>query len=102
MVRRDAGEVGVAGIGADAFEEHAHLGLPPLQVGPEDFDLFVVCQLGCLERLISPSHPQLSPARDAQVSHPLGLPPWGYEVMRASEGEQIRRCRPPLAAVYAL
>jgi len=45
MARRDGVELFVGGVGSDTFEEDAHLHLPPLEIGPQHWDLLLVVQL---------------------------------------------------------
>ena len=84
---------------AHAVEEDADLGLPPLQVGPQDRGLVVV---GDLRRRGTPpcaSRREALPClRDAQVADPLRVAPRCDEVAPALEGQQVHRYGSPLAA----
>ena len=88
VIRRDPPQLGLGGFGTNAAEEHAHLGLPPGEVGAQDRGLVVVGDLGGGERLRPPAEPQLTLVRDAQVADPLGLAARRDEILLAVDDEQ--------------
>src|SRR4029077_15530897 len=97
VVGRDAPQLLVRRIGADAPEEHADLELPPPEVVAEDRHLFGVGDLDRLEGLHAAAHDQLPSARDADVPHPLRLAARRDEVLRAVAGQQVHGRAAPLA-----
>src|SRR6516164_6379578 len=98
----DLAHLRVAGVRAHAFEEHADLGLPALQVGTQDRHLLPVADLERAERLAMAAANQPSLAADPNVAHPLGVPAGRDQVALAVEDEQVHRRAPPLPRASAL
>src|SRR4029077_8329709 len=96
---RDAPQLLVRRVRSDALEEDADLGLPPLQVGPQQPRLLVVVELGCGEWIAPPAEQEcaLTAAR-TEVPHPLGLASRRHEVTLAFEGQRVDRHAPRLTA----
>src|SRR4249920_3524303 len=98
MVGADAAQLLLGGVGADTSEEHAHLGLPPLEVGAQDRRLLLVGELRRPERLRASPYTQLSVSRCAQVTNPVRHAPGSDEVTISFVGEEVDGRGPPLAA----
>jgi hypothetical protein len=87
MVRRDAPELVVVGVGSHAAEEGAHLPLPAPEVLAQDRDLVVVGQLDGGEGLRPPAEQQPALALGAEIPDPLRIP--------AGRDERTSRMRDP-------
>src|SRR4051794_17907164 len=98
MVRSDRADLVVSRVRADATEEHAYLCLPPPQVRPQDVDLVGVGDLGCSERLDAAPEPQPPASGNPKVADPLRHTARRDEVATAVQGQEVDRCRAPLAA----
>ena len=99
VARRDAPQLLVRRVRANALEEDTDLGLPPLQVRPQQPRLHVVGELGCGERLAAPAEQEraLTAAR-TEVPHPLGLASRCHKVALAFKGQKVDRHPSRLAA----
>jgi ATP-dependent exoDNAse (exonuclease V) beta subunit len=96
---RDAPQLVIGRIRANALEEDTDLELPPLQVGAQQWRLLVVDELGRREGLAPAAEEQRSLAtRRSEVPHPLRLAAGRYEEAGALERQQVHGRPPGLAA----
>src|SRR5260221_13837815 len=102
MVRGDAAQLLVAGVGPDAAEEGADLPLPLLQVGAEQGRPLALRDLGRGEPPALAAPDGAPAAADAHVPHPLGVAAGRDQVAVALELERVDRGLPPLAALSPL
>src|SRR5262245_59030408 len=99
----DADQLLLGRVGRNAVEEDAHLGLPLLEVGPQDGDLLVALHLGGLPLLPALADQGGQPAAGGPgVADPLALAPGRDQVVAVVEREQVDRRPAGLAALAAL
>ena len=97
MLGRDAAQLFLGRLGADASEEHAGLGLPALEVGPQQLRLLLVGNLRRSERLGPPAQSKLPFPRGSEISHPLRVPALSDEVATSVVGQDVDGYLPPFA-----
>src|SRR5262249_50101092 len=98
---RDPTQVVVGGRRRDALEEAPDLESPAREVRSQDRRLVGVVQLDGAERLDAPAESQLATARDADVSHPLGLAARRDQITHAADLHEVHRDDAPLARLPA-
>jgi hypothetical protein len=89
MVRGDGPELVVGGIRSDPAEEDADLPLPAFEVSAQDRRLIVVGDFDRCEVLAPPTDQQAALSSGAEVAHPLRYAPWGDQVARVFQRQEV-------------
>lgn len=101
VVRSDATQVGIGGIGTHTLEKDSYLRFPPLEIGAENFNFLVIGQLLRFKCLRASTHPQFACTRCSEIAHPLCLAAGCNQILLAIEIEKVDGRRLPLPALPA-